>query len=150
MHNLKQQAYEIVLQQMFQKIAAIEQSLLDIKESISNETKSTAGDKYETARAMLHIEQENLMKQLAYALNQKNEITTVDLSLVSSEIEHGSLITTNFGMFFIVAATGKIEVAGNVIITLSKNSPLGLLFMGKREDSIIEFGQRKYVIKKVE
>ena len=146
MHNIKQQAYEIVLQQMQQKIAALEQSLLDIKESISNETKSTAGDKYETARAMLHIEQENLMKQLAYALNQKNEITTVDINLVSSVIENGSLITTNFGMFFIVAAMGKIEVAGNVIITLSKNSPLGILFMGKRTGEVFEFGQRKYKI----
>jgi hypothetical protein len=150
MHNIKQQAYEIVLQQMQQKIAALEQSLLDIKESISNETKSTAGDKYETARAMLHIEQENLMKQLAYALNQKNEITTVDINLVSSVIENGSLITTNFGMFFIVAAMGKIEVAGNVIITLSKNSPLGILFMGKQPEAIFDFGQRQYVIKKVE
>mgnify|MGYP003393247332 FL=1 len=97
------------------KIAAIENDLLAIKESISNETKSTAGDKYETARAMLHIEQENVMKQLANAQNQKHELTAVDTSQVASVVRHGSLVTTNYGIFFIATAMGKIVVDENSI-----------------------------------
>ena len=108
--SIKKQAYEILLLALQHKIAAIENDLLAIKESISNETKSTAGDKYETARAMLHIEQENVMKQLANAQNQKHELTAVDTSQVASVVRHGSLVTTNYGIFFIATAMGKIVV----------------------------------------
>lgn len=133
-----------------QKIAAIENDLLAIKESISNETKSTAGDKYETARAMLHIEQENVMKQLINAQNQKHELTAIDTTLVSTIVRHGSLVTTNYGVFFIATAMGKIVVDEMSIVTLSKISPLGKMLMGKKDNDIVLFDNRKYEIKKVE
>lgn len=148
--SIKKQAYEILLQAIRNKIAAIENDLMAIKESISNETKSTAGDKYETARAMLHIEQENVMKQLANAQNQKHELTAIDISLVSTIARHGSLVTTNYGIFFIATAMGKIVVDATSIVTLSKISPLGKVLMGKKENDIVLFDNRKYEIKKVE
>ena len=148
--SIKKQAYEILLLALQHKIAAIENDLLAIKESISNETKSTAGDKYETARAMLHIEQENVMKQLANAQNQKHELTAVDTSQVASVVRHGSLVTTNYGIFFIATAMGKIVVDENSIVTLAKISPLGKVLMGKKENDIVLFDSRRYEIKKVE
>jgi hypothetical protein len=42
----------------------LQQVLADLKESGANETKSTAGDKHETALAMLQIEQANTRGQL--------------------------------------------------------------------------------------
>ena len=49
----------------------LQQRLNDLKESGANETKSTAGDKHETALAMVQIEQANIRKQLEEALAQK-------------------------------------------------------------------------------
>lgn len=148
--SLKKLAYEKLLFALHHKIEAIENDLLAIKESISNETKSTAGDKYETARAMLHIEQENVLKQLANAQHQKHELTAVDTAQVSSIVRHGSLVTTNYGVFFIATAMGKIEIEGTTIITLSKISPLGKMLMGKKANDMVMFDSRRYEIKKVE
>jgi hypothetical protein len=45
-------------------VAAVQKVLADLHHSASNETKSTAGDKHETALAMLQLEQENKRQQL--------------------------------------------------------------------------------------
>ena len=47
--KLKQKIYNHYLQVIHDKVAMLQNILTDLKESGSNETKSTAGDKHETA-----------------------------------------------------------------------------------------------------
>ena len=70
--TLKQKVYNHYLQAVNDKIKELQQVLTELKESASNETKSTAGDKHETALAMLQIEQANVQGQLQEILNKKN------------------------------------------------------------------------------
>jgi hypothetical protein len=60
------------------KVTQLQQTLADLKESGANETKSTAGDKHETALAMLQIEQANKRAQLQEALEQKAAIEKLE------------------------------------------------------------------------
>lgn len=46
------------------KALTLEEELNDIKEALFQDSKSTAGDKHETSRAMAQLEQEKLGKQL--------------------------------------------------------------------------------------
>jgi hypothetical protein len=62
--TLKQKIYNYYLQVINDKVYMLQQVLADLKESGANETKSTAGDKHETALAMLQIEQANTRGQL--------------------------------------------------------------------------------------
>ena len=62
--DFKQRVYEQCRQRIDEKISLLSHMLEELKESSSNETKSTAGDKHETALAMLQIEQENTGRQL--------------------------------------------------------------------------------------
>ena len=71
--NIKEKIFSHLLTTINDKILSLENILIELKESISNETKSTAGDKYETARAMLHLEQENIFKQLRNANDQRRK-----------------------------------------------------------------------------
>ena len=50
------------------------------KESRDNETKSTAGDKYETGRAMVQFELEKNKVQLNKAIQLKNELSQINLN----------------------------------------------------------------------
>jgi len=114
------------------KIIGLQQQLNDLKESTANETKSTAGDKYETARAMLQIEQDNTRRQLQEAMEQQSIFTAIDISISSNEIIRGSLVKTNKGYFLISVALGKIIVDGTPVIALSPQSPLGKQLMSLR------------------
>lgn len=71
MNTFKAAVQQHFLDLLDEKISVIRQKLDELQESLKNETKSTAGDKHETARAFVHIEQENTGRQLEVLLQQK-------------------------------------------------------------------------------
>jgi transcription elongation GreA/GreB family factor len=97
---------------------------------IAAETKSTAGDKYETARAMIHIEQEQINRQLAEALAQQSALAQIDLSIHSEQVVRGSLVDTDQGLFFISTSIGKMIVEDSTVYAISPQSPLGIKLTG--------------------
>ena len=143
--NIKEKIYSHLLTTINDKILSLENILIELKESISNETKSTAGDKYETARAMLHLEQENIFKQLRNANDQRKELELIDISKNSPTVINGSLITTDKDSFFISIGFGKVEINSKTIIALSK-SPLGKIFMEKRVGDACFYLSQTYFI----
>ncbi len=128
----------------------LQQRLNDLKESGANETKSTAGDKHETALAMVQIEQANIRQQLEEALAQKAILEKINPEIVADKIIHGSLVITNNGYFFVSAALGKANVENLVVIALSPQSPLGLKLMGLKVGDQIEVNGNKYFVEKIE
>ena len=102
--TLKQKIYHHYLQVINDKVQSLQQILADLKESGSNETKSTAGDKHETALAMLQIEQANTRGQLKEILEQKTVFEKINPLLSAAIIVNGSLIKTNRGHLFLSIA----------------------------------------------
>ncbi len=132
------------------KINGLQQHLNDLKESTANETKSTAGDKYETARAMLQIEQDNTRRQLQEVLEQQSIFTAIDIAISSNEIIRGSLVKTNKGYLFISVALGKIMVDGTTVVALSPQSPLGKQLMGLRVNDAASINNLAYAIEEIQ
>ena len=62
--EIKEALFKICTEKVENRYQKIKQVLEDIKESLLEESKSTAGDKQETGRAMLDIERENTSKQI--------------------------------------------------------------------------------------
>ncbi|MCG7855894.1 GreA/GreB family elongation factor [Flavihumibacter sediminis] len=155
MHN-KETIYRAFLQLIREKVLNLQTILGDLRESASNETKSTAGDKHETALAMLQIEQENTRRQLAEAMEQLAVLEKLDLGHGGEKVGKGSLVRTNRGMFFVAAAVGKIKmeegskVAEQTIISISPQSPLGKALMGKVVGDKVEVNKLEYRIISVE
>jgi hypothetical protein len=147
--TLKRKIYNHYLQLLNEKINALQQVLNDLKESGANETKSTAGDKHETALAMLQIEQANTRGQLKEILDQKIMFEKIDPSLSPVAIVNGSLIKTNRGYLFLSIAGGKAIVDGNAIIALSPQSPLGLKLMGLKVHDVAEINNARYLIESI-
>jgi len=147
--TFKQNIYHQFKQMLETKIDGLQQQLKDLKESTANETKSTAGDKYETARAMLQIEQDNTRRQLQEVLEQQSIFTAIDISINSDEIIRGSLVKTNKGYLFISVALGKIMVDGITVIALSPQSPLGKQLMGLRVNDITTINNIAYTIEEI-
>ncbi len=131
------------------KINSLNNALKEITESANNESKSSAGDKHETGRAMMQIEQEKLGKQILEWETQKNILDKMDLTKNSNSISLGSLIETNKGLFFIAANVGKIKVNEKEIIVISMQSPLGICFAKHNEGDEFEFNGINYKITSV-
>jgi hypothetical protein len=122
----------------------------DIHTSLRSASKNTSGDKHHTDRAMLQIERENAGKQLHEIEKVKIKLEKININSTSDHVKHGSLVTTNNGIFFISISVGSIHVGANNYLGVAPNSPIGLLLMGKKAGDRFLFNQREYLLLEVE
>lgn len=146
---LKEKIYSLLKQQALDKIARLEKVLSDLRDSVSNETKSTAGDKHETALAMLQIEQERTGRQLQEALMLHGEIMRIDIYKNRDIIGEGSLVFTDSYTFFVGGGAGKMHIEDKDVFSISLASPLAKKLCGFAAGSVINAGEKNYTIKSV-
>jgi len=148
--TLKEKIYQTCVEIVQEKIAAIQKNLHDLSDSAGNETKRTAGDKHETALAMLQIEQENNSRQLNELLQQKAALEKLDPQLQTATIVRGSLVETNKGRFYISLGLGKLTVEEETVFAVSPEAPLGKLMLMKKAGDAFQFNNISYEILSVE
>lgn len=149
MISFKQKIYNHYIQVINTKVHLLQQLLADLKESGSNETKSTAGDKHETALAMLQIEQANTREQLKEAVAQKTTLEKINPSISAIKIVNGSLVKTDRGYFFVSIASGKTVIDGITVMTISPQSPLGIKLMGLIAGDMVSVNNNSYYIQSI-
>lgn len=142
----KQAVHQQCVLLLHKKQQELQDVLKGLTESAANETKSTAGDKHETALAMLQIEQENTSRQLNLLLTQISFLEKIDVSKHHTNVSNGSLVSTNKGLFYIAIALGKILVEDTPIFVLSLQSPLGNKLSGLQQGDYTELNGTKYNI----
>jgi FtsZ-binding cell division protein ZapB len=150
MTPLKQKTYNYFLKVAIDKIELLQEVLADLKESGTNETKSTAGDKHETALAMLQIEQANVRAQLKEAQEQKAILEKIKPGISAIQVISGSLLKTSKGYFFVSTALGKAIIDGTTVIALSPQSPLGSKLMALKINDTVEVNNNHYTIENIE
>lgn len=129
-----------------EKIRQQEDVLRELSASAANETKSTAGDKHETALAMLQIEQENKRRQLSEFMDQQKMLLRIDPSKRAETIMNGSLVETDKGFFYLSVALGKLLLENKTIYALSPTSPLGQKLIGCSPGARVEMNGTFYNI----
>ncbi len=149
-HTTKRKVYDHYLQVINDKIRALQDVLDDLKESGTHETKSTAGDKHETALAMLQIEQSNTRGQLNTLLDQKASLSKINPALKTLKVVLGSLIKTNRGYLFLSIALGKALIDTIKITALSPQSPVGVKLMGRSKGDKVSVNNMTYLIESIE
>ncbi len=120
-----------------------------LRASFENDTKSSAGDKYETSREMTQQE----IAKLELSLRQKNEQLTLlehhrNLS-DPNRIQPGSILSTNAGIFVLGIPFGRVELKNYTVFGLGKEAPLSLLFLKSAAGSEVSLNGRNYTIGEV-
>ena len=136
---------EIVSERINESVTEIN----SINDSKANETKSSAGDKYETGMAMLQMEEQKANVQLAKAKELQKTLSMIYHAEYHNEVQLGSLVETSSGNYFISIGLGKLEVAGKNIFVLSISSPVGLQMKGKKPGDVFQFNGNTIEIIKV-
>jgi hypothetical protein len=98
--ELKQKLYMQCVQFCNNRLDTIRTSIEEIQESLTSETKSSAGDKHETGRAMLQLEREKAGNQLAETEKLQELLSKIDVSKTSKTVCLGSLVFTTQANFY--------------------------------------------------
>ncbi len=131
------------------RFSTIQSSIEEIQESLMSETKSSAGDKHETGRAMLQLEREKAGQQLAEIENVKNALTQINIDKISETIILGSLVYTSQFNYFIAISAGLLTVDSETFYAISPQTPIGQLLLGKRIGDSFVFREQEIVIEKI-
>ncbi len=118
-----------------------------LQESLNSETKSSAGDKHETGRAMVQLEQEKLAKQLLELDKMAMTLKQVERGGSSPKVSLGSLVKTSAQSYFISISCGEyIADSSDTTFCISISSPIAKLLLGKEEGDTFDFRGRVYEI----
>ncbi len=112
------------------------------RKALEQESKSSAGDKHETGRAMLHLEMEKASQQLEAAKQMQETLNRMQLSSVSQKVKLGSLIITDQGIYFLSISVGQLTVDGKYYYAVSPSSPIGALLIGKEKGTTVTLGTK--------
>jgi len=128
------------------KIDSLNTIINEVTESSNSESKSSAGDKHETSKAMMQLEIEKLGTQLKEAEGQLSEFEKINFNKTFQTIEQGSLVETNKGYFFIAGSIGKITVDDKIVFVISSKSPLALKLINSKQKDTVNFNDVSYSI----
>lgn len=120
----------------------LENTLASTKESRDNDTKSSAGDKFETGRAMMQQEMDKLEQQLHQLQQQIFQLSTLNTESKQAQVGFGSLVTTENNSFFLAIPFGKINVHNQNYWVISTASPVGKTMLGKKAGDSFDFQGR--------
>lgn len=112
------------------------------KESRNTATKSSAGDKHETSRAMLQAELDNKEVQLSKTIKLKYNLQQINPDLKLEKIAVGSLVYTSAGIFYISIGMGKIVMDTESVFAISPASPVGAALLKSDSTQKIEVNKK--------
>ncbi len=147
--NIKKHLYNKCQEFVKNKLQTIENTIKSNQEGLRSETKSSAGDKHETGRAMLQLEMEKAGQQLHVVNQMQAVLKRIDISKSNKKICLGSYIETSENNYFLAISIGKIATDKGDCFVVSTFSPIGKQLLGKQQGDIIKWQKTPLLIHKV-
>ncbi len=131
------------------RISEAQEMVKTAQEAANNETKSTAGDKHDTARELMQQEKNKAAQNLGNLIKFRRVIHQLKNPVSKDKIQFGSLFLTNQGYVFIGLPLGNIVYQENKVICISAVSPLAKAFISKTVGEDVHFASVQYSINKI-
>ncbi len=149
MNDIKSELFALCIAYVKQRIDTAKEAINDAQQAAGEETKRSAGDKYETSREMIQQETDRNQAQLNEANKLLVALNQINVSAVCETALPGSLITTNNGKFYIAISAGALLLNGESYFAVSPASPHRLkLERGKKGDQFSLNG-KQYIIENI-
>lgn len=146
---IKVKLHKYCLQWVDERIEAAKKAIADTQAASNEETKSSAGDKYETSREMMQQEQNKAARQLMENLKLKKVLDSLNPAIVYEKAQLGSLVRTSEGNFYLSVSLGQLQIEKEQFMTISPVSPLAQQFMGKQQGEEVQLNGRRFYIEEV-
>ena len=150
MSDLKEKLHNLCIAYVQGRMQASEQAIAEAQQAVNDDTKSSAGDKYETGREMMQQETNRNLAQLNEANKLMVALNLVGYKSISTKIETGSVVKTNNGDFYIAISAGILQLEDKSYFAISPASPIGLKLKGLQAGDSFTLNGKNYQILGVE
>lgn len=148
--NIKQNLYNLCLKFIDARLLTVKHTISDIQNSLQSETKSSAGDKHETGRAMLQLEREKAGQQLAEIEKQKQILNKINVESQHQKVALGSVVETTQANYFIALSAGEIVADSTSYFAISSATPIAQLLLTKAVGDTVQFRENTFTITKIQ
>jgi len=128
---MKEELYKKCESYLEEKISRISHSIQDLEAALTNESKSSAGDKYETSREMINIEIHKLSTQLQQFQQLQVTLEVAKRNGTSEIVKLGSLVEATNAIYFICIPIGEVELKTKKVYVIGAGSPIAQTLIGK-------------------
>jgi transcription elongation GreA/GreB family factor len=149
MPETKEKLYRLCEEYIQKRETEIKKIISDARDAANNETKSSAGDKYETGR-------EVMQQEIDLNLTRLNEINKLKLTMERiapdckcETAQPGALVRTSNGNYYIAISAGQLKIDGTTYYAISAASPIGAEMIGKRSGDSFTLNRKQITIKSI-
>lgn len=114
------------------RIGRFNATMHELEEALKPESRSCMGDKYETSRAMLHLEFEKLSGQVEQFNGLRRTVSLINPHKITDITGFGSVLRTNLANYFIAIPAGEIAANEEKFYAVGINSPVAIALLGKK------------------
>ena len=115
--------------------------LASLQEALSSEAKSTAGDKHETGRAMIHQEMRQVNDTLQRSQSALQEWTRMkQVQTAPVRVASGVLVETTGPWVLVGLPLGKLSLDGGLVLGVSPEAPLAQSWHGAKVGDEVRLG----------
>jgi transcription elongation GreA/GreB family factor len=145
----KAKIIEICKKELNAKKLEISKEIASIRVSMGSDTKSSAGDKYETGREMMNQEKDKMQTQLANINQQLGTLHQINPLVNCESVNFGALVKTSLATYFISISFGRISENGESLFLISALTPLAQLMRGKKAGDKFKWNGKEVLIEDI-
>lgn len=146
MSQLKEQLWMQCQKIVEHRLATAQQAMDAAQQSANQEEKSSAGDKYETGRAMAQLERDKAAMQVEENKKMLTVLNLISYNTSTDRVTLGSVVVTDHNKFYLSISAGKLEIGGESYVAISTQSPIGQLLLNKCAGEFFSFNNQKQTI----
>ncbi|MFI5137229.1 MAG: 3-oxoacyl-ACP synthase [Sphingobacteriales bacterium] len=146
MSELKKELHKQCLDYVQKCMGAAQLGIDEAEKASKDDTKSSAGDKYETGREMMQQETNRNIAQLVEANKLKIALNKINPNIVTNEVGAGSVVITGSGNFYIAISAGLLRVNNENYYAISPASPVGIGLRGKKTGEQFKLNDKIFLI----
>lgn len=144
--TLKKAAHDYCIQFVTERLTRIKSQIAELESALTSETKSSAGDKHETGRAMIQLEREKLGQQLAEAEKTQQLLSKVPRDRITQTVGLGSLVVTDASVYYIAISAGEFKVQHKSVYCISAATPIAKMILGEAIGHTFDFNGKTVAV----
>lgn len=149
MSEIKEKLYILCHDYIANRVSIIKQNVADAQEAANDDTKSSAGDKFEVGREIMQQEIELNLARLGEMFKLQQALENVNPSHKHTQVQPGALVTTTNGEYYLSIGAGKLQLDGKTYYAISPEAPIAIQMLGKQVGGTFSLNGKNYTIEKV-
>ncbi|MFD1255173.1 3-oxoacyl-ACP synthase [Mucilaginibacter terrae] len=149
MNDLKKQLHALCIAYVNDRMNAAQFAINEAQQATNDDTKSSAGDKYETGREMMQQETNRNLTQLNEANKLIVALNQISTAGQAGAAEAGSVVITNNGKFYLSISAGTLTLHNETYFAISPGSPIGLKMKGCRPGEEFSLNGKVYKVEDI-